>query len=207
MLVVVDRWKWSTDGLSNPLPYGWTPLHYAALIGYEGMAEALIYRGVNVKARAKDGTTPLHYAAYMGHSDVVDLLISKGAEVNVRKIYGWDLQDQEYSLERMFEKMDVVEFVTLRCAYEVNPPNPPSSLSKNMAEVRVKPPLSAKDEGVTGWGPLHYAAYNGHREVVKLLIAKGASVDATDIVCKTASDYAAFWGHAGVVELLRRQGE
>ena len=181
---------------------GWTPLHFAALHGYEDMAVGLIYNGANVNAMANDATSPLHYAAYMGHRDVVDLLISKGADVNASKIYGWDL-NQDYGLERMFERIDVVELVMFRCSNEVNSSKPPSGLSNNIAEVRMKAPVAAKDEGVTGWTPLHYAGFNGHRDVVELLILNGADVYATDILCKTPSDYAAFWGHAGVVEMLR----
>jgi len=38
--------------------------------------------------------------------------------------------------------------------------------------------VNAKNDG--GYAPLHYAAFNGHKEIAELLIAKGADVNAKD---------------------------
>jgi hypothetical protein len=54
--------------------------------------------------------------------------------------------------------------------------------------------------------PLHYAAYQGHTELVKLLLAKGAEVNAKDNAGRTPLHSAAGRGHTGSVELLLANG-
>ena len=61
-----------------------------------------------------------------------------------------------------------------------------------------------------GWTPLHMASEGGHREIVDLLIAKGADINATagagDGVGWTPLHEAAEGGHKKVVELLILKG-
>ena len=47
------------------------------------------------------------------------------------------------------------------------------------------------------------AAYNSHVEVVKVLLEKGASVNAADNSGKTVLQYAEAGGNAEIIELLR----
>jgi len=47
------------------------------------IVDFLISKGVDVNAKANNGSTPLMYASTMGHLEVVKLLISKGADINV----------------------------------------------------------------------------------------------------------------------------
>ena len=48
--------------------------------------------------------------------------------------------------------------------------------------------VNAKDD--VGWTPLHSAAYDGHKEIVELLIAKGADVNAKNNFEDTPLDFA-----------------
>ena len=58
-----------------------------------------------------------------------------------------------------------------------------------------------------GWTPLHYAAVEGNKEVVELLITKGADVNAKDDQSgETPLHFAAFSGHKEIVELLIAKG-
>ena len=54
--------------------------------------------------------------------------------------------------------------------------------------------------------PLHTAAANGQKEVVELLITKGANVDAKGRLDWTPLFYAVDEGHKEVAELLLDQG-
>ena len=60
-----------------------------------------------------------------------------------------------------------------------------------------------------GWmviTPLHMAALNGHKEIVELLIAKGADINAKDDSEWTPLHWAADEGHKEVAEFLIAEG-
>ena len=64
--------------------------------------------------------------------------------------------------------------------------------------------LIAKDAEVNkkGWTPLHYAAANGHDDIVKLLLDHSAYVDAGSPNGTTPLMMAARGGHVSTVKLL-----
>ena len=57
-----------------------------------------------------------------------------------------------------------------------------------------------------GWSGIHWAAKNGHVDVVKVLIQTGAHVNAVDDFKRTALHRVAWTGHAEVVKVLIRNG-
>jgi ankyrin repeat protein len=61
-------------------------------------------------------------------------------------------------------------------------------------------------KGFGGWTPLHFAAFKGHKEIVELLIAKGAVVDAMDYRDWTPLHWAACNYDKEIVELLIVKG-
>ena len=68
--------------------------------------------------------------------------------------------------------------------------------------------VNAKDKD--GWTPLHPASYEGHQEIVELLIAKGADVNARVELGPqqgmTPLDSANNSGRTEIVSLLRKHG-
>jgi len=64
-----------------------------------------------------------------------------------------------------------------------------------------------QEEGVRlDWTPLLWAACQGHKEVVELLIAKGADVNAKMMDGKTPLDYAVHFIYTKTADLLRKHG-
>jgi hypothetical protein len=59
-----------------------TALHYAASRGHLAIVQELLYLGVPVDVRTKDGETPLHVAVYAGHMLVVEQLLDHHADIN-----------------------------------------------------------------------------------------------------------------------------
>jgi len=62
--------------------------------------------------------------------------------------------------------------------------------------------IHAPDVAYGGWPPLHLAAFLGRMKIVKLLLAKGAKLNLTDIFGKTALDHAREKYHHDVVKFL-----
>ena len=59
-----------------------TVLTLACAVGASTLVSALVERGADVEARAKNETTPLMYAAFGGHAEIVRTLLSGGARVD-----------------------------------------------------------------------------------------------------------------------------
>ena len=57
-----------------------------------------------------------------------------------------------------------------------------------------------------GFAPLHYAADGGHKEIVELLLAKGADVNQRDKIGKTPTYWAMRYGRKEVTAILRKHG-
>ena len=57
-----------------------------------------------------------------------------------------------------------------------------------------------------GFAPLHYAAEGGYKEIVELLLAKGADVNQRDKVGKTPTYWAMRYGRKEVTAILRKHG-
>ncbi|KUL87668.1 hypothetical protein ZTR_05894 [Talaromyces verruculosus] len=67
---------------------GWTPLHYAAEKGHEGIIRLLVSKGANIQAKDGRGYTPLHWATKNGRDEAVAVLVTKAAEMPKDK-KGW----------------------------------------------------------------------------------------------------------------------
>jgi RNA polymerase sigma factor (sigma-70 family) len=59
---------------------GWTPLHYAAGMGFRALVQPLLDGGADPSHADEEGKTPLDVAIDANHHDIVDVLRSRGAK-------------------------------------------------------------------------------------------------------------------------------
>jgi len=143
----------------------------------------LIERGADVNAKDNEGQTPLYAAIWSGDANMVELLLDKGANIEIKDSYGQTPLD----VAVRYSQKDILKLLVARGA-EV----PSIQVAAYIGDLgRVKAflgrgiDINAKD--TRNLTALQYAAEEGHKEVVDLLLANGADVDAGN---RTAAELA-----------------
>ena len=149
--------------------YHWTPLHFAAQAGQTDVVEYLVAHGADVDAKNSRDETPLHAAAAKGHKEIVELLIAKGAEVNAENMRGktpLQLAADKKHNEMVELLIENGADVSLHTAARHGLLEKLKELIGKGADVNAK-----NSEGQT---PLDLASGKGHKDIVELLVEKGA---------------------------------
>lgn len=170
-----------------------TPLHWAAEKNYPELAELLLSAGADINAEVSWGMTPLQWAANMGSRDVAEILLAHGAtpQLNMWAAAGLGM-------------LDVVQSFW----------NSPNTLKPGAGQTRTR------DLGDGKWGKapppesyleliseaLYIAARNGHVEVAKFLLEKGADINCRGFFGAPGLHWAAIHGHKPMVEFLIGHG-
>lgn len=163
---------------------GMRPLHYAAWQGRLEPVRLLLRASAAVNAASLDGQIPLHLAAQYGHYEVSEMLLqhqSNPCLVNKLKKTPLDLACE-------FGRLKVAQLL-------LN-----SHLCVALLEGEAKDPC---DPNYTT--PLHLAAKNGHREVIRQLLKAGIEIN-RQTKTGTALHEAALYGKTEVVRLLLEGG-
>ncbi|XP_067860465.1 caskin-2-like isoform X2 [Heptranchias perlo] len=163
---------------------GMRPLHYAAWQGKVEPVRLLLRAGAVVNLASQDGQVPLHLAAQYGHYEVSEMLLqhqSNPCVINKAKKTPLDL---------------ACEFGRLKVAQLL--------LNSNMCVALLEG--QSKDSADANFTtPLHLAAKNGHKDIIRLLIKAG--IDANRVAkTGTALHEAALCGKTEVVRLLLDAG-
>jgi len=167
-----------TDVNAAHLKTGGTALMFAAIKNRVEAARLLLSKGADVNVTAKDGNTALVLAVRDGHTGVAQMLLAKGADVNTKD----------------------------RTAHDSTPLHH-AVINHHLAAARL---LISKGADVNarasgGWPLIISAASKGTRELVELLLDKGADANAQD-ESFTALSLATSWNNLPVVELLLTRG-
>ncbi|XP_071116451.1 ankyrin repeat domain-containing protein 50-like [Haliotis cracherodii] len=153
-------------------------LHWACRGGdFETVEFVLSLNVVDINSRGVGGRTPVMRAAEEGHRDVVELLVSKGADVSLVDEDG----DSILHLACWGGDVETVEFV----------------LSLNLVDINSR--------GGGSRTPVVRAAERGHRDLVELLVSKGADVSLVDVVGDNILHWACWGGEMETVEFVLSQ--
>jgi ankyrin repeat protein len=158
-------------------------IHQAAEEGNIEAVKQHIAAGTDVNAKDDLGLTPLHEAAEDGHKEIAELLIAGSAEVNAKNEDGYTpLLSAVGLLANHARSLGIVELLIAKGA-----------------------DLSVKTKH--GQTALVLATATGQRDVVELLIEKGAAINANgDFDGATALHVACTIGKREIAELLINTG-
>ncbi|XP_014825685.1 PREDICTED: caskin-2-like isoform X4 [Poecilia mexicana] len=164
---------------------GMRPLHYAAWQGKPDSVLLLLRGAASVNAPSHDGQIPLHLSAQYGHYEVSEMLLqhqSNPCLMNKAKKTPLDL---------------ACEFGRLKVAQLL--------LSSNMVSALLEGERGNDSLDSPSTTPLHLAARNGHKDVIKLLLKAGIDINRAT-KAGTALHEAALYGKTEVVRLLLDAG-
>ena len=133
----------------------------------------------------------------------------QGNNTLVSRVYKWDLLDRLYAQDPD-SQVDFTSTGAIRCIANVmNVRLMHAARTGSIERVRElceDAEIDANYVGKAGWTALIFASHNGHGEVVKLLIEKGAEVNRTGKAGVTALITASHKGRGEVVKLLIEKG-
>ncbi|XP_026078343.1 caskin-2-like isoform X7 [Carassius auratus] len=190
---------------------GFSALHHAALTGTTDLLSLLLEAQATVDIKDSNGMRPLHYAAWQGKADSVLMLLRAGAFVNGASHDG----QIPLHLAAQYGHYEVSEMLL---QHQSNPcavnkaKKTPLDLACEFGRLKVTQLLLSSNMVVAlleGNGrdntPLHLAARNGHKDIIRLLLKAGIDINRTT-KSGTALHEAALYGKTEVVNLLLDAG-
>uniref|UniRef100_A0A3B5B4I1 Caskin-2 n=1 Tax=Stegastes partitus TaxID=144197 RepID=A0A3B5B4I1_9TELE len=192
-------------------------LHHAALTGTTELLSALLEAQATVDIKDSNGMRPLHYAAWQGKAESVLMLLRSGASVNGVSLDG----HIPLHLAAQYGHFEVSEMLL---QHQSNPclvnkaKKTPLDLACEFGRVKVAQLLLSSnmvvallegerkeptDSAFTT--PLHLAARNGHKDIIRLLLTAGIDINKTT-KSGTALHEASLYGKTEVVRLLLDAG-
>jgi ankyrin repeat protein len=162
-----------------------TPLHWAAQHDHCQIAEILLDAGADLEATTSWGATPFDWAAIMGSTKVADLLLARGAK-GMNLVAAASLG----KLELVRDFLDSGRPLNFPRRVVTSEPN-----DEFVAD-------SARAKGDVISESFYSACRNGHTAVAKLLLDRGADINAKGILGGTGLHWAAINGYKDTVAFL-----
>lgn len=208
---------------------GKTVLISAARHSDRDMVALLLDQGADLHEKDHTGTTALMMAATQWESDIPELLLEKGADIHEKNNFG----DTALMFAAEERNKDTVKLLATRGA-AVDEKSAQAVKSKRKAGENFSVPVTAvsvlvdaankgdlaavtalldehgsaiiNQKNIHGWMPLIWAIRGGHKDIVELLIDRGADINARGGDRMTPLMQAAAELRADFVELLLKKG-
>lgn len=197
-----------------------TALQAAASNGHKEVCELLLSYGADVDAISSHNLDALQAAIVNGHNPTARLLIERGAA----SVDDLDARDRLLiSAASVLDNLEMVRLLLLRSSdVEGRPrigPRTHEAMLKAVwwgdravetVRLLLESGVDADAQGaygqMEGWFALAFAAQSNHLELVRLLIERGANLQASDKIGFTSLMYAARDGHLEIARLLLDAG-
>ncbi|XP_062229390.1 protein S-acyltransferase 24-like isoform X1 [Phragmites australis] len=165
--------------VSEPDGGGYHALQWAALNNRVAAAQYILEHGADVNAVDHTGQTALHWSAVRGHIQVAELLLKEGAKVDAADLYG-------YQATHVAAQYGQTAFI-----YHI------------VAKWNADPDVPDND----GRSPLHWAAYKGFADSIRLLLFLDAYRGRQDKEGCTPLHWAAIRGNLEACTVLVQAGK
>ncbi|XP_023144429.2 histone-lysine N-methyltransferase EHMT1a isoform X1 [Amphiprion ocellaris] len=151
-----------------------TPLHAAASEGHQEICHMLVQAGANLDMFDEEQRTPLMAACENNHLDIVKYILRAGASISHKDIMGFTC----LHLAAKLGHYDIVNHLLSKASKHIN----------------------CQDDG--GWTPITWAIEYKHKELVHLLLARGADVNIRDKEENVCLHWAALSGCDDIAQAL-----
>ena len=164
----------------------------------EKIVQAYLEAGGEInKQWGEENMTLLHIAAESGQSEIAHFLLTQGAEVNAKTDEGYGAHGVGTPLHYA-ARTGNLDMVDLLLNYGADPNSKHGQKSFRAGWV----PRRARNSIYMWWTPLHWAAHEGHVEVVKRLLQAGANPRKKNLSGITPIDLAQQQGYQQVLDLF-----
>ncbi|XP_021375746.1 uncharacterized protein LOC110464713 isoform X1 [Mizuhopecten yessoensis] len=157
----------------HPDKEGRTPLHFAAVKGFDEVCKFLVSHGCPLDEQDSMGYTAIHRAASQGHMEVIRHLLEEGG-----------------SADRQDEHGNTALHEAAWNGYS------------SAIELLIKHNCNVVVTNKAGFTSLHLAAQNGHNQSTRVLLYGGCNPDLKNNYGDSSIHTAARYGHAGVTRIL-----
>ncbi|XP_077234001.1 putative protein S-acyltransferase 23 [Tasmannia lanceolata] len=166
------------ESLSKPDGNGYYSLQWASLNNYADVAQYIIEHGGDVNAADNTQQTALHWTAVRGAVAVADVLLQNGARVEAADVNGY----RTVHVAAQFGQTGFLNHIITRYGADFDPPDN------------------------DGRSPLHWAAYKGFADTVRLLLFRDAYQGTKDKEGCTPLHWAAIRGNVEACTVLVHAG-
>jgi ankyrin repeat protein len=170
------------------------------------MAELLIAKGADLNVANANGQTPLHLSVRQGRKDIVELLIKKGADVNAKN--KWNRTPYDIAVDQ--GRKEIAGILLNEIAKSaISAVNNAFQQAVRAGDTDLVKSLISKGADVNARGRGDYTALHNAREsieIMRLLLANGADIEARQEHGATPLACVAYSGHIEAARLLIEHG-